>query len=166
MVVARVLVFAAGIALLGLSIYPRMLGEAILAAFFIVAIFSSICFPVLSIAGVVYLMRRRSGSGKKKVESQTKPLADAIGFDRSSGRNRWPVKLAPSLIAIVVFLYFQIPLRVAFLFSRADFDRAVADGSEWEDKKPSVSLGIYSVIANSWRGCASILSSSSGLPRR
>src|ERR1700678_4186252 len=142
---ARVLVIAAGIALLGLSMYPGLLGETLFAGFFIMAIFFSVCLPVLSIAGVVYLMWRRSGLGKKKVESETKPLADAIGFDRPSGRNRWFAKFAPSLIAIVVFLYFKIPLRVAFLFSRPAFDRAVTNGGEWWDEKLSARLGIYTV---------------------
>jgi hypothetical protein len=145
MAVARVLSFAGGIAVLGLSMYPGLLGDVLFASFFILVFFLSVCLPVLAIAGVVYLVRRHSGSGKKKVESLTKPLADAIGFDRPLGRNRSLAKFAPSMIAIVVFLYFQVPLRVAFLFSRPAFDRAVTYSREWWDKKASARLGIYTV---------------------
>jgi hypothetical protein len=102
-------------------------------------------FEFTSSMSTTSLVRHRGGPNKKKVESDTEPVVDAITFGRPSGRNRWFAKIAPSLILIVVFLYFRIPLRVAFLFSRPAFDRVVTDGGQWWEKTASARLGIYSV---------------------
>ena len=81
--------------------------------------------------------RRRSSerSGKSAARSRgtnkgwswhaSFPLANAIGYGRHSWRIKRFAKFVSSLIAIVVFLNFQIPLRGALLFSRPAFGRVV-----------------------------------------
>ena len=130
--------------LLGLSVYPGVLDDAL----FLGVLFSPIWFSALVIGGIVFLVVQARSVGKKPVGPNLDLIGDEIGVSKETVHPRRRLTMAPAIIALsLVLIWFGLSRRVAFLLSRPAFERlvATAPANRYGGEPLRHRLGVYYV---------------------
>lgn len=143
MILAHKVVVLGGILLGLLSVYPGVSVDFLLIA----VLLSPLWLPALAIGGVTMLIFQARSGRVKALKPSLGRSGEDVGVGKPSTSLWQRIILTSSIAVCFVLVLIGIPRRIAFLFSRSEFQRhiATAPASEFEGERLGRYLGVYYV---------------------